>query len=237
MVRKNGAQTLAGDVFDAVRRSILAGRFGAGERLLPTPLAAEHGVSPGAMREALIRLSATRLVEVAPNRGFTVARVDERRLRDLLEMRVLNETAAVRLAVRRADRVWQASVVAAFDRLEPLAYRPGNEAWFAAHRGFHERLVGGCGNPALAGVCDDLLQLGELHLRWLARASSTSDRRPGSRSHRAEHAGIVAAVLARDGGLAAARYESHLRLTVALALDNLAPADTAEARDAIYEPG
>lgn len=55
MVRKHGQHSLAVDTFERLQRAIWAGSYGAGERLLPADLAAEHGVSTSVIREALIR--------------------------------------------------------------------------------------------------------------------------------------------------------------------------------------
>ncbi|MGY4711945.1 GntR family transcriptional regulator [Mycolicibacterium sp. CBM1] len=216
MVRKHGHQSLAVDTFERLQGSILAGTYRAGQRLLPADLAAEHGVSTSVIREALIRLSERDLVEVAPNRGFTVTKASPDRLRDLIEVRVINETAALRMSIERGDLEWESSVVAAHHRLASLGSRPEEfERWFAAHLEFHEQLISGSGNSILTKLCGDLLRTGDLYVRWLIESTegATPLPTPSNRAHTAEHQAILNAVLARDAELAAALYRAHLQLT------------------------
>lgn len=49
-----------------------------------------------------------------------VTRAGPERLRDLIEVRIVNETAALRLSIEHGDLDWEASVVAAHNRLAAL---------------------------------------------------------------------------------------------------------------------
>lgn len=216
MVRKDGRQSLAVGTFERLQGAILAGAYQAGERLLPAALATQYGVSTSVIREALIRLSERDLVEVLPNKGFMVSRAGADRLRDLIEVRIVNEAAALRLAIARGDIEWESAVVAAHHRLAAIDMQATDfERWFVAHLAFHEQLIAGCGNAILTRICADLLRNGDLYLRWFL--GSVTDVDPWSvlarRDHAAEHRGILDAVLARDPDLAVQRYEAHLRLT------------------------
>ena len=55
-----------------MRSGILAGQLRPGQRLKVSELAAEHGVSPNVVREALNRLTGEQLVRAEPKIGFTV---------------------------------------------------------------------------------------------------------------------------------------------------------------------
>ncbi|MCP2256259.1 DNA-binding transcriptional regulator, GntR family [Prauserella aidingensis] len=216
MVRKQGSQSLAVDTFERLQQVILDGRFIPGERLRPAELAEQYGVSTSVIREALIRLSEKRLIEVSPNRGFTVMHAGMERLRDLIEVRVANETAALQLAIERGDMEWESSVVAAHHRLTALTEQtPGSvDEWFIAHLAFHEALLSGCGNSYLIEVCAELLRAGDLYLRWFGHEAEKTDGRVlAGRDHAAEHAAILQATLDRDADLATSRYERHLQLT------------------------
>lgn len=232
MVRKHGRQTLAADTFERLRGSILAGRHVAGARLLPAELGAELGVSTSVIREALIRLSEQGLVEVSPNRGFSVTRVSDVRLRELIEMRIVAETAALRMSIARGSLEWESGVVAAHHFLSSLdsAVATERDRWLAAHLAFHEQLLSGCENQMLLDTCAELLRAGDLYLRWSAKGSSEAESWTAlfGRDHAAEHRGILDAVLRRDADLAAHRYEAHLRLTGSLILD-ASPDATADA--------
>lgn len=222
MVRTSGGHSLAANTFEELRFEILAGRYAAGERLLPTELAERYGVSTGVIREALIRLSEKGLTDISPNRGFSVVRAGADRVRDAIEVRIINETAALRLGIARGDLEWETSVVAAHHRLASVGEPGGDDVdrWFEAHLAYHEALISGSGNEMLTGLCSELLRIGELYVRWsvIGEGTGRSWTALETRDHAAEHAAILAAVIDRDSDLAATHYETHLRLTGALLL-------------------
>ncbi len=217
MVRKSGAQTLAVDVFDQLRTAILEGRYGAGARLLPADLSVEYQVSPGVIREALLRLAEQRLAIASPNRGYTVVDPERDDMRDLVELRIINETAAMRLAVVRGDVTWEGEIVAAHHMLRSVAASagPGSIDWFRAHQAFHRALVSGCGNDRLIETCAQLISAGDLYVRWARERLAEADAGsvPADRDSAREHAEILDAALARDADLAAERYRAHLQFT------------------------
>lgn len=120
------SQNIARKVFEDLRRQILSGALGPGERLPgERELAARYGTNRNTLREAVRRLEQTRLVTVRHGQGVTVA--DFRRtgtmellaplfeasndftelsqiVQDILPARLLVLEFAGRLAVQRADR-------------------------------------------------------------------------------------------------------------------------------------
>lgn len=226
MVRAGGAETLSLGVHDRLRADILDGRFRPGERLRPAALCAEYGVSPGVLREAVMRLAEQRLVTVEHNRGYRVATISGEQIRDLLELRHINEEAALRLSLERGDVAWEGEVLAAHHRLKAAraSAEPDTESRVAAHMDYHMALLSACGNQRLLDLCRELFTASELYRRWSQHL--TADRAAGTGSsppeaaHRDpadEHAQILAAVLDRDAGLAVARYAAHLDRTAELA--------------------
>lgn len=211
MVRKAGSETLAGDVYARLRAAIFEGRYGAGERLLPAELAVDFQVSPGVVREALTRLAAQGVAVVSPNRGFNVAHMDASDMTELVEFRVINETAALRLSIERGDVAWEGRVVAAHHQLK-LLRSDDFEAWQPVHRGFHLSLLSACGNRRLLRECEELLDAADLYLRWSRQIAH--EHASGSvfinRDHLAEHTAIMDATLSRDADLATALYRAHL---------------------------
>lgn len=236
MVRKSGSETLAGDVYARLRAAIFEGRYGAGERLLPSDLAVDFEVSPGVVREALTRLAAQGVAVVSPNRGFNVAHMDADDMSDLVELRVINENAALRLAIERGDGAWEGGIVAAHHQLK-LLRSEDFEAWQPVHRSFHLSLIGACGNRRLLHQCEDLLDAADLYLRWSRQIAQ--GRASGAvfmhRDHLAEHTAIMDATLARDADLATALYRAHLVRTEELIEPAAAEAE-AEADVPLVEP-
>lgn len=219
MVRTAGAQTLALGVYGQLRTAILDGRYRPGERLRPAELRAEYGVSPGVLREAVMRLAEQRLVTVEHNRGYRIATISAKQIHDLVELRKINEGAALRLSIERGTPAWEGEVLAANHRLKVMDPRDDPETWSAAHYDFHISLMTACGNDRLLDLCRDLFTASELYRRWSGHLQSP-DPKPPKRKRRnedKEHTQILEAVLARDADLAVGRYEEHLNRTAELA--------------------
>ncbi|MBL3570168.1 hypothetical protein BV509_03760 [Rhodovulum sulfidophilum] len=83
-----------------IREAILAGRFAPGERLKVAELAASLGFSTMPLREALRKLEGEGLVEIEPNRGATVRRLDRAYISDLFELNTELRIFALRRGLR-----------------------------------------------------------------------------------------------------------------------------------------
>lgn len=221
MVRTGGSETLSLGAHDRLRADILDGRFRPGERLRPTALCAEYGVSPGVLREAVMRLAEQRLVTVEHNRGYRVTTISSEQIRDLLELRHINEEAALRLSLERGTVTWEGEVLAAHHRLKSArsADQSDPDSRAAAHMDYHMALLSACGNQRLLDLCRDLFTASELYRRWSVHLAAERNL-PGAQPPRDigdEHAQILAAVLDRDVQRAVAKYAEHLDRTADLA--------------------
>lgn len=224
MVRTADAQTLSAEVYRSLRAAILAGEYSPGERLLQADLQQRHGAKPGVMREALARLAAEGIVTLEPNRGFRVMEVSRRSIEELLELRRINEGAALRLSVEHGAAPHDASVLAAMHELRTA--EPGTVR-ASAHRAFHRSLLSACPNQRLIDLCASLFESSELHRHWSAAALRRSAH-VGGRHQDVEHEGIMEAVLARDADRAVELHLKHLQRTVELALAYVTFRDAAE---------
>lgn len=88
-------------VFNTLRRAILMGELEPGERLMELQLTERLGVSRTPIREAIRKLELEGLVVMAPRRGAAVAKITEKDLQDVLEVRCSLEELAVELACER----------------------------------------------------------------------------------------------------------------------------------------
>ena len=91
-------------VFNTLRRAILKGELEPGERLMEIALANKLGVSRTPIREAIRKLELEGLVVMIPRKGAEVARITEKDLRDVLEVRTSLEKLAIELACDRIPR-------------------------------------------------------------------------------------------------------------------------------------
>ena len=90
-------------VFNTLRQAIITGEFAPGERLMEIALANRLGVSRTPVREAIRKLELEGLVVMIPRKGAEVARITEKDLRDVLEVRCSLEELAAELAAERMD--------------------------------------------------------------------------------------------------------------------------------------
>lgn len=85
-------------VFNTLRQAILTGELKPGERLMEIHLANRLGVSRTPIREAIRKLELEGLVIMVPRKGAEVAKITEKNMRDVLEVRKALEELAVKLA-------------------------------------------------------------------------------------------------------------------------------------------
>lgn len=88
-------------VFYTLRQAILKGELEPGERLMEMQLAEQLGVSRTPIREAIRKLELEGLVLMIPRRGAIVAKITEKDLRDVLEVRSSLERLSTELACNR----------------------------------------------------------------------------------------------------------------------------------------
>ena len=90
-------------VFKKLRRAILLEELKAGERLTEIHLADKLGVSRTPIREAIRKLELEGLVIMIPRRGAIVADINEKSLKDVLEVRRVLDVLSAELACERID--------------------------------------------------------------------------------------------------------------------------------------
>ena len=85
-------------VFNTLREAILKGELKPGERLMELQLASKLGVSRTPIREAIRMLEQEGLAVTIPRRGAEVARMTEKDMEDVLQIRAALDELAVQLA-------------------------------------------------------------------------------------------------------------------------------------------
>lgn len=85
-------------VFNTLREAILRGDLKPGERLMELQLAEKLGVSRTPIREAIRMLQQEGLAVTVPRRGAVVAKMTEKDMEDVLQIREALEILAVKLA-------------------------------------------------------------------------------------------------------------------------------------------
>lgn len=137
---------------DKIREGITRGEYPLGSPLYEKVLAEEFGISKTPVREALMQLQREGLVVVQPHSGTFVFELADGEVSDLCELRLILETNALQLAMRRqAGRL-----VAEIDALATAMRMVVKQKDTARYRGldteFHRAFFKYCGNDYLASM-------------------------------------------------------------------------------------
>jgi DNA-binding GntR family transcriptional regulator len=190
---KPDRSTRATQVYERLRREILHGDFAPGAKLGIESIASGYGVGNNAVREALSRLSAERLVDRHERRGYFAPTMGLDDWRSLGKTRCWVESLALRESIANRTDTWEEHIVVAYRRLARLSFSGDNPQelakWNEAHRKFHRAIIANCGSPWLIDFCDHLADQASryVHISNLYRGFS--------RDGRAEHAALMNAVL------------------------------------------
>jgi DNA-binding GntR family transcriptional regulator len=189
--------------YDELRRRILENEMPAGAQYLEQTLADELGMSRTPVREALIRLSDERLVEVKPRHGARVLPVSASDMGEIYELLTsLEALAARRVAERGLNAAQLKRLDDALTGMDQSLDRNDLTAWSAHDREFHNAIVELSGNKRLAQVV--AMFRDQAHR---ARMQTLTLRPKPSQSNR-DHAALVTAIRNRDG---AGAFEIHRR--------------------------
>ena len=143
-------------VFNTLRQAIITGEFAPGERLMEIALANRLGVSRTPVREAIRKLELEGLVVMIPRKGAEVARITEKDLRDVLEVRCSLEELAAELAAERMDEEGQEKLDQALVEFESAIESGDNAAIADSDMEFHDIIFDATGNPRLIQIISNL---------------------------------------------------------------------------------
>lgn len=183
---------------------IATGRYRPGDRLDEASLAMRFGVSRTPIRETLLQLAASGLVEIRPHRGAIVSSPDPGRLMEMFEVMAELEAMCGRLAARRLGPASENALIVTLERCRQAAQTGDPDAYYFDNEAFHRAIYGASGNGFLA---DEALRL---HRRLAPFRRLQLRVRNRLKTSQSEHESIVAAILDGDGQLAAERLRAHV---------------------------
>jgi DNA-binding GntR family transcriptional regulator len=147
---------LSDQVANELRRRIYAGDYRPGHRLVEVDLSREFGVSRAPLREALVTLDREGLLRAEPYRGAIVARLDEKDLLEIQQLRIALEGLAVRRVAEINDPQVMLALYARLDRMVDAAGDEDGLALTEAHMAFHREIASASGLPRLVSILDRL---------------------------------------------------------------------------------
>ena len=202
--------TLATSLAASMRASILCGEWAPGTKLRLDSLRKQFKVSYSPVREALSRLGAQGFVSILDQRGYRVAPVSSKGLREIIRLRLELEGMALREAIARNTPSWATGLLDSYTILAELSADDRTnepERWEELHRGFHCALLQGCEMPLLMQMISTLLDHSDRYRRLFLRRHAHDRDVPG------EHAAILAATVDREADLAVVLLRQHIKRT------------------------
>lgn len=199
---RRGRQASHELVADVLREAITTGHLQANQPLPQDEIASQLRVSHIPVREALRQLQSEGLVTYQANRGATVAALTPAEIREIYEIRVILETAAIRAAAPRLTPVQleQAHVI-----LLKSERATDGATWGALDVQFHQLIYDLDDRPRLGEMIAGLLRRVDRY--WLSYGLMLKHRD----EFEAEHRVLLGTLARRDPEQAATLLERHLR--------------------------
>ena len=199
-------------VYSVLRLAILDQALGPGVKLPEDAIGEQLGVSRTVVRRALEKLAAEELVEIAPNRGASVARPTIEEARDVFAVR----TELERLVVERVCGNLQASqykILEEWVAKEERAYNDASGDYMRQAAEFHVILAEMTESPVLLKYIRSLVARSSLILGLYGRPNWPS-------CNMDEHREIIGALRDNDPKRAWQTMADHLDAVLHRALDN-----------------
>jgi DNA-binding GntR family transcriptional regulator len=187
-------------VREHLKEMILSGRTSPGEKLRQIPLAKKLGVSQGVVREALLELAATGLVETSENRGSVVADLSPQKILDAYEIREMHEALVARRCCDRITRQQVREMREWAGRIYDLGAQGKVDEMARLDREWHHRLAEIAGNSFV-------LKLSETYRVFTKILRSDRD----CAAVRDEHLAILDAIEAGDAAGAEQLMRAHVQ--------------------------
>ena len=143
-------------VFNTLRKAILTGQLKPGERLMEVHLANRLGVSRTPIREAIRKLELEGLVLMIPRKGAEVARISEKSLREVLEVRRSLEELATELACQRMEDEALLELEEAQENFRSAVQKGDLMNIAETDEHYHDVIYHGTGNSRLVQILNNL---------------------------------------------------------------------------------
>lgn len=143
-------------VFNTLREAILKGELKPGERLMELQLAAKLGVSRTPIREAIRMLEQEGLAVTIPRKGAEVARMTEKDMEDVLEIREALDELAAKIACTRMTEDQLKQLEAIKETFVESTRSHDVKRIAEADVSFHDVIYEATGNPKLVSMLNNL---------------------------------------------------------------------------------
>lgn len=212
--------------YQAIRSSIVSGKYPPRTHLKEEELAEEIGVSRTPVREALRRLNSEHVVRFVANQGASVATWSEEDVEQIFVLRAMLEGYSARLAAGRVETDQIARLEKLADEMDAIAGKSksnrNREAIAPLNHEFHNIIVSAAHSEYLERMLAWIIEI-PIMLRTFNYYDDADLRR--SMDH---HREIIAAFKSRDSDWAGSVMQSHIHAARTVYFSALASIKEAE---------
>lgn len=192
-------------VFQTLREAILRGELRPGERLMELQLASKLGVSRTPIREAIRMLEQEGLAVTVPRKGAEVAKMTEKNMKDVLQIREALDELAVEIACDNMTDQQLVDLTLAMKNFENAVEAGNLKKIIESDVEFHDVIYQATDNPKLVTLLNNLRE--QIH-RYRVEYLKERENYPKLIE---EHEEIVSALKRRDKERVANAMSSHIR--------------------------
>lgn len=148
--------TKADQIYDYLKEAIINGEIKPKAKLIVKKIADQMGVSEIPVREALIKLEASGLVESKPYTGTVVTKPSVIELKENIEIRSALQSLAIELSAPLLSEEDILYLEDTFTQMEEIVSSDDYDRYTKINRDFHWRLYSKCPNKRLLALINDL---------------------------------------------------------------------------------
>lgn len=204
MEPSNQSEPMSERVYHSMRDAIIIGEMAPGQTFTESTLVQQFQVSTSPLREALSRLRQDGLIKVLPRKGYIVTELTLNDFHDLIQMRLILESAAAELAATRTTE----NDVSLLTRLSGVSIEEGDSQshrnFMQANQNFHLHIAHISGNQRLHAALRQNFQ--DIQRILFANIGSGSGQTDTS-----DHLPIIDALARRDRNAAREASIDHIK--------------------------
>lgn len=199
-------KTIGEQIRQVIREAIINLKYAPGEKLSDAQIAKQYGVSRGPVRVAFAHLEKEGLVSIRPQYGTFVSEISIQKALDIIDVRILLEIHAVRIAAVKITQSELNELDVLFKQLSILDDSVEEKRSFinSVDTRLHEIIHKACGNEIIPAVIKnysaEIQRIRKVNIRWADRMEPTQT----------EMRKIFYALKERDPEVAAAAMQEHL---------------------------
>jgi DNA-binding GntR family transcriptional regulator len=187
---------LADKAYEQLHKEIITCVLAPGQQIAQAQMAEKFGLGLTPVREALTRLAHEKLVQAVPRFGYVVSPIILSDVASMYELRIILETASVRMAISKATDQQLEEIVHSANFTYVYNAPESNVAFLERNAAFHCSIAKLSNNSRLVETLQNLLdELTRIFYIGLNLRDSTEEMR-------GEHLDISEALLKRDTALA-----------------------------------